>query len=83
MKTRKSLRVFSLSASSLVVYYLSTQCYKQRTTLVQPWFVVRSLRILNSLLWLLARVTRVASSGFRLLGEIPAGAITVKSQHEM
>ena len=61
MKTRKSsesLRDVSLSTSSLVVdclwcnlnnLYLqdSTQCYKQRTTLVQ--FVVRSLRILNSL----------------------------------
>ena len=61
MKTRKSLRVVSLSASSLVVYCLqcnlnvlylhdSTQCYKQRTTLVQPQFVVRSCRILNFLL---------------------------------
>ena len=60
MKARKSLRVVSLYASSLVVYcpkcnlnvlYLhdSTQCYKQRTTLVQPSFVVCSLRILNSL----------------------------------
>ena len=60
MKKRKSLRVVSLSASSLVVYCLqcnlnvlylhdSTQCYKQRTTFVQPQFVVRSLRILNSL----------------------------------
>ena len=60
MKTRKSLRVVSLSASSFVVYCLqcnlnvlylrdSTQCYKQRTTLVQPQFAVRSLRILNSL----------------------------------
>ena len=56
MKTRKSLRVVSLSASSLVVYCLqcnlnvlylhdSTQCYKQRTTLFQPQFVVRSRRI--------------------------------------
>ena len=61
MKTRKSLLVVSLSSSSLVVYCLqcnlnvlylhdSTQCYKRRTTLVQPQFVVRSLRILNSLL---------------------------------
>ena len=61
MKTRKSLRDVSLFASSLVVYCLqcnlnvlylhdSTQCYKQRTTLIQPYFVVRSLRILNSLI---------------------------------
>ena len=66
MKTRKSLRVVSLSTSSLVVYCLkcnlnvlylhdSTQCYKQRTTLVQPQFVVRSRRILNSLTFLAVR----------------------------
>ena len=47
MKTRKSLRAVSLSASSLTVYSLyynlnflylhdSTQCSKQMTTLVQP-----------------------------------------------
>ena len=50
------LRLFSRSLLSvecnLNVLYLhdSTQCYEQRTTLVQPYFVVRSLRILNSLM---------------------------------
>ena len=50
-----SLVVYCLQRSLNVLYLRdSTQCYKQRTTLVQPKFVVRSLRILNSLLrtWL-------------------------------
>ena len=61
MKTRRFLRIVSLSASSLVVLRLycnlnvvylhdSTECYKHRTTLVQPYFVVRCRRILNSLI---------------------------------
>ena len=61
MKTRKSLRAVSLSASSLTVYSLyynlnflylhdSTQCSKQMTTLVQPQFLVRCRCILKSLL---------------------------------
>ena len=59
MKTRSEIFAYCFPLSSLVVYCLycslnvlflhdTTQCYKQRTTLFQPYFVVRSLRILKS-----------------------------------
>ena len=43
---------FLFSRSLLIVLFLGdiTHCYKQRTTLVQPEFIVCSRRILNSLL---------------------------------
>ena len=78
------LRVVSLSASSLVVYCLqcnlnvlylhdSTQCYEQRTTHVQPQFVVRSLRIL---------IKTSVKNGLRILSffyaNIPRGSVTKK-----
>ena len=59
MKTRSEIFAYSFPLSSLVVYCLycslnvlflhdTTQCYKQITTLFQPYFVVRSQSVSSS-----------------------------------